>query len=118
MRRRRTVWQGFVWAYGLKADRLLLAFCRLVPLAWVKYSNVVYLRRRGANEFWSAFGQFKSWYWPHAWFLGRAEYDHSAYVLGTRAGRRIFVRMRHDFHYLLRERIGEALAKATQVEIR
>ncbi|MCX7818927.1 MAG: hypothetical protein N2652_06960 [Kiritimatiellae bacterium] len=110
--RRQVEWQGIVFAYGLTRHRLILALFRLLPVAWVRYEHIVYIRQRSVDDLKSALVPGRGWYWPHAWFLGRADFDHAPYVIRTRAGRQIFVRLRHGFHYLLRDRVGEARAAA------
>ncbi len=110
----RPEWQGVLFAYGLKRHRLVLALFRLLPIAWVRYEDIVYIRQRSAGDFRSMFVPGRAWYWPHAWFLGRADFDHAPYVIRTRRGREIFVRLRHGFHYALRDRVGQARAVAAE----
>lgn len=103
-----------LFAYGLTRHRLVLALFRLLPVAWVHYEDIVYIRQRGAADFRSIFVPGRASYWPHAWFLGRADFDHAPYVIRTRSGREIFVRLRHGFHYVLRDRVGQARAAAAE----
>lgn len=104
------VWQGVVFAYGLLRHRFVLALFRVLPVAWVKYEDIVYIRQRSPTDFRSMLVPGQVWYWPHAWFLGRPDFDHAAYVICTRRGRQILVRLRHGFHYALRDRVGQARA--------
>ncbi len=109
---RRTIWQGFTLAYGLAPDRLVLALFRLIPLAWVRYSDIAFIRQRTADDLREAVFPGRSWYWPHGWIAGRPGFDHAPYVIRTRRRRQVILRLRHSFHYLLRERMGEARAAA------
>ncbi len=111
----RAEWQGVVFAYGLTRHHLVLALFRLLPLAWVRYEHIVYIRQRSGSDVRSIFVPGRAWYWPHAWFLGRPDFDHAPYVIRTRSGREIFVRLRHGFHYALRDRVGRARAAAAGV---
>lgn len=112
-RRSRSVWEGWVFAHGLTEDRLLLRLFRLFPLARVRLAEVEFLRQRSARDLSRLAGDTlrrpaRSWYWPHPLFMGREGFDHAPYVLGTRGGTRVFVRLRHGFHYRLREAIHHA----------
>jgi hypothetical protein len=115
-RRFRTVWEGFVFAHALTLQTLTLRLFRIIPIACVRLDRVVYIRQRSGEDLRDLFRLGRCWYWPHPWFMGRPGFDHAPYVVRLVDGGRVFVRMRHSFHYLMREGVGRLKAEASGAE--
>lgn len=110
---RSTAWEGWFFAYGLTSRALVLCLFRLIPIARVPLAEVAYLRQRSSRELRRLVRDLfrhpgRSWYWPHPLIMGRPGFDHAPYVLATRRGARIYIRVNHGFHYRLREAINRA----------
>ncbi len=107
---------GFIWCYELSSDHLALKLFQCLPLGRIRLSNVVYVRQRSAGDlaaWWRDFflKPFRSWYWPHPVMSHKVGHS-TPYIIRTRSGNRIYVRLRGGFHYRLRDAIGKArLAK-------
>ena len=107
--------QGFLFALVLGEEFLTLKLLRLLPLARVRLSDIVYIRQRSGRDLAAMAGDailrpFRNWYWPHPLFMGRGDFDHAPYVIRTRGGVSVFVRLRHSFHWKLRDAVGNARA--------
>lgn len=115
-RRNKPAWEGWIFAYQLTSGSLKLWCLRCIPLGRIRLSEVSFLRQRSQEEL-SRLARdavtrpARSWYWPHPFRMGRAGFDHAPYVLGTTGGTRIYLRLKHGFHYRLREAIGRAREK-------
>lgn len=115
-RRFKTVWEGFVFAHSLTQHTLTLRLFRLIPIARVRLDRIVYIRQRSGEDLRDLIRLGRCWYWPHPLFMGRPEFDHAPYVIRLVNGSRVFVRMRHSFHYMMREGVGRAKAEASGAE--
>ncbi|MBP7275610.1 MAG: hypothetical protein KBA51_05350 [Kiritimatiellae bacterium] len=116
-RRNKPAWEGWFFAYQLTPDSIRLWWLRCIPLGRILLSNVSFLRQRSQTELTQLVRDTltrpaRSWYWPHPLRMGRPGFDHAPYVLGTASGSRIYLKLRHGFHYRLREAIGRAREKA------
>lgn len=112
----RTVWEGFIFAHSLTLHALTLRLFRLIPIARVRLDRIVYIRQRSGADLRDLLRLGRCWYWPHPLFMGRAGFDHAPYVIRLSNGGRVFVRMRHSFHYMMREGVGRAKALASGAE--
>ena len=111
-RHRGVEYDGLLFAYALSREWLALKLFRVIPLARVRLARVVYIRQRVWSDLGELVGHavkrpFRSWYWPHPFFLGGAG-RHAPYVIGTEQGTRIYIRLRTGFHYRLRDAVGRA----------
>lgn len=107
---------GVVFAYTLSRRRLTLKLFRLLPVGSVRLEHVLYIRQRSGADVHQLFRDmfthpFRSWYWPHP-AMSYSKGQSTSYVLRTRRGCRLYVRMRTGFHYRLRDAVGQAKANA------
>lgn len=105
---------GYVWCYELTSERLRLKLFRTIPLGSISLRKVVYIRQRSSDDMARLFKDvvlkpFRTWYWPHP-AVSRHPGHSTPYVIRTRGGTRVFVRLRGAFHYRLRAAIGAARA--------
>jgi len=113
----KALYDGWFFAYALTRQHLSLQLFRLIPLARVRLENIVYIRRRGAedvNALWRH--PFRYRYWPHP-LDGYGRFRSHAYVAKCRSGARIYLRLKTGFHYHLRTFVGDcrsALERAPQ----
>lgn len=113
-RRPRVSWEGFVFAHVLSNRALSLRLFRLLPVGYIRLDRVAYVRRRSPRDLRNLFLPGRCYYWPHPLFMGRAEFDHAPYMIRMVNGAQVFVRMRHGFHYRLRDAIGRVKADAAE----
>lgn len=105
---------GYVWCYELTSERLRLKLFRAIPLGSISLRNVVYIRQRSSDDLAGLLKEvvlkpFRTWYWPHP-AVSRHPSHSTPYVIRTRRGTHVFVRLRSSFHYRLRAAIGAARA--------
>jgi hypothetical protein len=113
-RRRRADVEGWLWAIVRDDRSLRLRLFRWITVARVRLDDVRALRQRGQRDL-AALARdivrrpFRCGYWPHGW-MARGGHRSTAYVLHTRRGGRIYLRLRPGFHYRLRAAVGAARA--------
>jgi len=111
-------YEGTIFCYKLTKNMLWLTLFRILPLGWVRLSKVDTMRTSHSKEFFELtphrmFIWWKYWHWPYSLsMIGRR--DKQIYLLETRGGYRVFVRLRTGMHYMLRTLIAEAQEKHNQ----
>ncbi len=106
--------EGWLWAIALDRRWLRLRLFRCITVARVALDDIRYVRQRSEGDLSRLFREavrrpFRCWYWPHGW-MARGPNCSAPYLLHTRRGARIYLRLRPGFHYRLRAAIGEVRA--------
>ena len=104
--------QGVIFCYLLTNNHLWLMLFRIFPLACVRLNQIKTMRTASTREFFEMnahrfFIWWKYWHWPYPLnMVGRRGI--TVYLLETRSGGRVFVRLKPGIHYMLRTLMNEA----------
>ena len=99
--------QGILFRIRLSERRLSLWLLGVVPLGVVPLESVKYIQQRDMAEFWKpgvrrVFFPWRYWFWPSS--PGRPPGPKPGlFLIRTRRGTLIWVRLRSGLHYQLRE---------------
>ena len=109
--------QGFFFRVRLGKETLSLWFLGVIPLGVVRLKHVVSISQTFRSEFWSGgahriFCPWRYWVWPGTPPGPQAK--HSIFLLETRGGTRIWLRLRAGLHYQLREAVHAAGMRAQE----
>lgn len=100
--------QGVLFQIRLGPDLISLWFLGVVPLAFVSLRSVEYIQQREMADFWRwglrrLFIPWRYWFWPSS--PGRRSPQRGAFVMKTRRGTYIWMRLRSGLHYQLRHQV-------------
>jgi hypothetical protein len=106
--------EGLIFRYTLTNQYLWLGIFGILPIAWVRLDRVENMRTSSSREFLELtphriFLWWKYWHWPYPLAMV-GHRDKQVYVLKTRRGIRIFIRLRTGMHYMLRTLLPQAQA--------
>ncbi len=102
-----TVHQGIFLSTVLSDEWLMLKILRIIPISWVRVSDIEYLRISSFREHVSSLRHgINSQYWP-SYIRGYRRKTAPVYMLQVKGDeRRIFIRVKSGFHYRLRTAIN------------
>ena len=111
--------EGFFFTYQLTPTHFGLNLFRIIPLDRVRLDQVQYIRTRSGERLAGLLSEllahpFKCHYWPHP-MMNTAPWQSTPFVIRLYTGRRVFVRLRPGFHYMLRAAVGEARARGEPI---
>lgn len=109
LKQKKDRFQGFVFAYELTPEHIVLRFLRVIPLAKIKITEIDHMRLSAGREYLDIGLNF---YWPS--LLNNNRGQNPLYVIVTRGGRKkYFLRLGGKFHYQVRSAIGQCKQQAS-----